>query len=73
MSEEFEALLQQGKDQQKAGQYSEALKTFSYLIKYYPQSDEAYYNRGNVRKDQGDLDGAIALSLKIRSTPFGMA
>ena len=36
-----------------------ALKSYDIAIDLYPEFTEAYYNRGNLKDDKGDYDGAI--------------
>jgi tetratricopeptide (TPR) repeat protein len=42
------------------GRIKEALKEFNHAIELYPAYSPAYFNRGTIRADLGDFEGAKA-------------
>ena len=45
---------------EKQQQYAESIKHYTEAIKFKPDLDEAYNNRGNAYADKGDFDNAIS-------------
>ncbi len=75
VSEEVEDRLVDGIDQGLKGNYEEAIRLFSRLIRDYPRYADAYYNRGIAQAKLGNKQAAIAdhnLAIKM-NTEFAEA
>ncbi|MEZ4708787.1 MAG: tetratricopeptide repeat protein [Caldilineaceae bacterium] len=53
-------LQQSGPSPPRPGELDAAIADYDQAIALNPQDADAYYNRGNARRDQGELDAAIA-------------